>query len=205
MNPLPPTAQSLGLVACPHCGLVTPPAERCPRCRAGLHARKPDSLDRTWALLAAAALSYIPANALPVMIATSLTGTERDTILSGIVYFWTSGSQGLAALIFTVSILIPLFKLGTMSFLAVSIHLRSRRSVHQRSRLFRVVELIGRWSMLDVFVVALMVGLVQFSNLARIEAGPGAAMFGGVVVLTMLAAHSFDPRLIWDNSERQDV
>jgi len=200
-----PTALSHGLMACPHCGLVQEPAEHCPRCRSRLHHRKPDSLTRSWALLLAAAISYIPANLLPVMITSSLTGTERDTIMSGVIYFWTSGSEGLAALIFTVSILIPLLKLGSLSFLAVSIHLRSERSVHQRAKLFRIVELVGRWSMLDVFVVALMVGLVQFSNLAIIEAGPAAAMFGGVVVLTMLAAHSFDPRLIWDSSERQDV
>jgi len=200
-----PTALSHGLVACPHCGLVQEPAEHCPRCRSRLHHRKPESLTRSWALLLAAAISYIPANLLPVMITSSLTGTERDTIMSGVIYFWTSGSEGLAALIFSVSILIPLLKLGSLSFLAVSIHLRSERSVHQRAKLFHIVELVGRWSMLDVFVVALMVGLVQFSNLAIIEAGPGAAMFGGVVVLTMLAAHSFDPRLIWDSSERQDV
>lgn len=200
-----PTAQSQGLVACPHCGLVLQPVGHCPRCHSDLHSRKPDSLSRTWALLLAAALAYLPANLLPVMITSSLTGTERDTIMSGVIYFWTSGSQGLAVLIFTVSVLIPLLKLGSLSFLAVSIHLRSSRSIHQRAKLFRIVELVGRWSMLDVFVVALMVGLVQFSNLAIIEAGPGAAMFGGVVVLTMLAAHSFDPRLIWDSSERHDV
>lgn len=155
-------------------------------------------------MLSAAAIAYVPANLLPVMISTSLGGTERDTILSGVVYFWTSGSQGLAMLIFTVSILIPLMKLGTLAFLAAGIQFRSGRSAHQRARLFRVVELVGRWSMLDVFVVALMVGLVQFSALASIEAGTGAAMFGGVVVLTMLAAHSFDPRLIWDVSGERD-
>jgi len=200
------TAQASGLIACHHCGLVVDaePGQICPRCLTRLKERKPDSLARTWALLLASVILYIPANVLPIMVTTSLMGTQRDTILSGVIYFWTSGSQGLALLIFTVSVLVPLLKLGTLAFLATSIHLRSSRSVHQRAKLFRIVELVGRWSMLDVFVVALMVGLVRFSNLAIIEAGPGAAKFGGVVVLTMLAAHSFDPRLIWDSSETDD-
>lgn len=206
MSGAAPTAHASGLVACHHCGLVVERGghSHCPRCRTGLAPRKPDSLTRTWALLLASAILYIPANALPIMITTSLVGTQRDTILSGVLYFWNSGSQGLALLIFTVSVLVPLLKLGTLAFLAAGIQMRSGRSAHQRARLFRVVELVGRWSMLDVFVVALMVGLVRFSNLAMIEAGPAAAMFGGVVVLTMLAAHSFDPRLIWDVAKDHD-
>jgi paraquat-inducible protein A len=121
--------------------------------------------------------------------------------MSGIVYFWTSGSQGLAALIFCVSILIPMLKLGTLGTLVWTVGRRSPHHPHQRALLFRVIEFVGRWSMLDVFVVALMVGLVHFRGLAIIEAGPGAAAFGAVVVLTMMAARSFDPRLIWDRTE----
>jgi paraquat-inducible protein A len=198
-----PSARGLGLVVCPCCGLVCRSAARlgtpcCPRCGAPLRSRKPDSLSRTWAFLIAALILYIPANLLPVMVTSSLFGTERDTILSGVVYFWTSGSQGLAALIFTVSILIPLSKMGALLALLLSVHRRSRAGAHHRASVFRAVEAVGRWSMLDVFVVTLMVGLVHFRTLAVIEAGPGAAAFGSVVVLTMLAAHSFDPRLIWD-------
>jgi paraquat-inducible protein A len=146
-------------------------------------------------------LMYVPANILPVMDTSSLFGSQQDTILSGVVYFWTSGSYGLAALIFSVSILVPLLKMGTLLTLAVSVHRQSQHAAHQRALLFRFVEAIGRWSMLDVFVVALMVGLVRFRTLAVIQAGPGAAAFGTVVVLTMLAARSFDPRLIWDDIE----
>jgi len=201
------TAAQLGLVACHHCGEVSAAtnAERCPRCAAPLHSRHPASLSHTWAFLIAAALLYLPANILPVMETSSLFGESHDTIMSGIVYFWHSGSQGLAALIFTVSILVPMLKLGVLSFLAISVQFRLVHGARQRTTLFRWLEAIGRWSMLDIFVVALMVGLVRFRSLAVIEAGPGAAAFGAVVVLTMLAARSFDPRLIWDNIEDPDV
>lgn len=198
-----PTARSERLAACHTCGLVCRTGTgrgRCPRCGAPLHPRKDGSLSRTWALLIAAAILYLPANLLPIMETTSLTGTERDTIMSGIIYFWTSGSADLAVLIFFVSIFIPSAKLVSMATLAVSIHRRWARGPKNRARLFRMVEFVGRWSMLDVFVVCLMVGMVRFRGLATIEAGPGAAAFGAVVVLTMLAAMSFDPRLIWDVS-----
>ncbi|WP_241911630.1 paraquat-inducible protein A [Telmatospirillum siberiense] len=197
------SARDAGLVACTHCGLLCRDAAeetgiRCPRCRAELHPRKPDSLSRSCAYLMAAAILYIPANMLPVMETSSMFGAEKDTILSGIVYFWTSGSQGLAALIFFVSILVPMLKLGSLSVLAWTVRRRSVYNRRQRAVLFRIIEMVGRWSMLDVFVVALMVGLVHFQGLAVIQAGSGAAAFGAVVVLTMLAARSFDPRLIWD-------
>jgi len=200
------TTHQAGLIACSHCGMVcrhveTIGLQRCPRCRGRLERRKADSLSRVCALLIAAAILYIPANLLPVMKTSSLFGSEKDTILSGIVYFWTSGSQGLAALIFFVSILVPMLKLGALGTLAWTAHRRSPHHHHQRAMLFRIVEVVGRWSMLDVFVVALMVGLVNFRGIAVIEAGPGAAAFGSVVVLTILAARSFDPRLIWDNVE----
>ncbi len=200
----PVSAQKLGMISCLHCETVYR-AHRatayCPRCGAKLSSRKPDSLARTAAFLLAGAFLYVPANLLPVMETTSVTGVSRDTIMGGIVYFWTSGSPGLAVLIFTVSILVPVLKLAGLSFLAFSVASRSQRRYPQRARLFRLVELVGRWSMLDIFVVALMVGLVRFQNLATIEAGPGAAAFGAVVVLTMLAARSFDPRLMWDHLE----
>ncbi|MDE1146125.1 MAG: paraquat-inducible protein A [Azospirillaceae bacterium] len=204
------TAAEAGLVACPHCHLLCRDAAgddpalrdrlRCPRCDGRLHPRKVASLSRTWALLIAAAILYIPANAFPVMRTSTLLSTQNDTILSGIIYFWTSGSPELAVLIFSVSIVIPLLKLVTLSFLAVSIHRSATTGTRPRAHLFRIVETVGRWSMLDVFVVALMVGLVHFQGLAVIQAGPGAAAFGAVVVLTMLAAHSFDPRMIWDRA-----
>ncbi len=192
---------------CHVCGLVCSGATahaHCPRCGAALHRRKADSLARTWALLIAAAILYLPANLLPIMETSSLFGRESDTIMSGIVYFWTSGSPDLAALIFFVSIFVPLAKLLSLAVLAISARRGRRRGLKQSAQLFRVVEFVGRWSMLDIFVVALMVGMVRFRGLAEIEAGPGAAAFGAVVVLTILAARSFDPRLIWDASEDAD-
>ena len=204
------SANKAGLVACSHCGQVSPyieanPHACCARCNGPLHPRKIDSLSRSTAYLIAAAILYIPANMLPVMETISIFGAEEDTILSGIVFFWSSGSQGLAALIFFVSIVVPMLKLGTLCTLIWSVHHRSPHHRHQRATLFRIIELVGRWSMLDIFVVALMVGLVRFRGLAVIEAGPGAAAFGAVVLLTMLAARSFDPRLIWDGVEEHHV
>jgi paraquat-inducible protein A len=197
------TAASVGLVSCHVCELVsrppagTPSAE-CPRCGAHLHSRKPSSVSRTWALLIAAAVLYIPANAEPVMITSSLFGTQSDTILSGVVYLWQSGSWPLALLVFFASILVPLLKLLSLSYLAASAQRRSTRHRHARTRLYRILEFIGRWSMLDVFVVMVLVALVRLQGLASIQAAPGAMWFGCVVVLTMLASMSFDPRLIWD-------
>jgi len=205
MSPPPvATAAPLGLVSCHHCGWLGARAERCPRCGARLHVRKPDSLGRTAALLAAAMILYLPANLLPMMETRSLFNHTHDTILSGVVYFWTTGSAGLAVLIFAFSILIPILKMAALATLVISVRRGGGRSRRQRMILFRVIEFVGRWSMLDVFVVALMVGLVRFGALAVVEAGPAAAAFGAVVVLTMLAAFSFDPRLIWDKDEGKD-
>ncbi|HEX5538246.1 MAG TPA: paraquat-inducible protein A [Methylophilaceae bacterium] len=195
------TAKSLGLVACDYCGSLWQAAEtgaRCGHCRGRLHQRKPYSLDRTWAYLIAACILYFPANFMPVMITSSLFDEQQNTILSGIIYFWVSGSWVLATIVFIASFLIPLFKLATMLLLVVMAQRRSLWRMKQRARLYRIVEFIGRWSMLDVFVVALLAGLVQIKGFAQIHAGVGIAAFGAVVVLTMLASLSFDPRLTWD-------
>lgn len=195
------TAEKWGLVACHYCGTVwqaAPPHARCGRCRGRLHVRKPYSLDRTWAYLIAAAILYFPANMMPVMITSSLFDQQQNTILSGIIYFWVSGSWVLATIVFVASFLIPLFKLATMLLLVVMAQRRSLWRLKQRAKLYRIVEFIGRWSMLDVFVVALLAGLVQIKGFAQIHAGVGIAAFGAVVVLTMLASLSFDPRLTWD-------
>jgi paraquat-inducible protein A len=204
-----PTAAGLGLIACQVCELVSrPPAGgmacACPRCGARLHSRKPESIARTWALLLAAAILYLPANLEPVMITRSIFGTQRDTILSGVAYLWHSGSWPLAVLVFVASVLVPLLKLLALSYLAASTQRRSRVRQRQKTRLYRLLEFIGRWSMLDVFVVMVLVALVKMGALANIQAGPGAMWFGGVVVLTMFASMSFDPRLIWDPSGGAD-
>jgi paraquat-inducible protein A len=196
-----------GLVSCHACGRVQPfvrsaARQRCVRCDAPLHQRKPDSLARTWALLMAAALLYIPANLLPVMHTTSLVGDEDDTIMSGIVFFWTSGDWPLAVIVFVASILVPMLKLFVLALLATTAQRGSTWRTHERTALYRIVEFIGRWSMLDVFVITLTVALVRFQSLAVITAGPGAIAFGSVVILTMLASLQFDPRLIWDPLNR---
>ncbi|MFA9216070.1 MAG: paraquat-inducible protein A [Sphingomonadaceae bacterium] len=194
------------LLSCHACGLVAldeqPTAQHthqcCQRCGARLHHRHPDSVARTWAFLQAATIHYIPANLLPVMYTHSLFGKEDDTIISGVVYFWTSGSPGLAAIIFIASIVVPVLKLAALSLLALTAQRRSRWRPRQRTILYRLVEFVGRWSMLDIFVITLTVALVRFQSLAVITAGPGALAFCAVVVLTMLASMQFDPRLIWD-------
>jgi paraquat-inducible protein A len=206
MSPRQSGAAHSGLLVCHSCRLLSKAvpgsqASCCPRCGARLHFRKPDSIARTWAFLIAAMILYIPANVLPVMETGSLFGAENDTILSGVVYLWNSGSWELAVLVFLASIVIPLTKIIALVFLLLSVQLRSRWQPRQRTRLYRLVELVGRWSMLDIYVITILVALVQLQALATIEAGPGAIAFGAVVVLTMLAAMSFDPRLIWDQLE----
>lgn len=197
------TAGRLGLYSCHVCGLLTKAAPgeheaRCRRCRSHLHFRKPDSIARTWALLIASYILFIPANVLPIMHTSSLFGAQSDTILSGVVYLWTSGSWHLAVIVFIASILVPSAKLLALTFLVVSVQRRSTWDPLQRAKMYRIVELVGRWSMLDIFVVAMLVALVQLQALATIRAGAGAVAFGAVVVLTMFAAMAFDPRLIWD-------
>jgi paraquat-inducible protein A len=200
------TARRAGLVSCHACGRLGPIArtravQHCARCGAMLHSRKFDSIPRTYAFLIAAAIMYIPANILPVLRTSSILGSEDDTIMSGVVYFWTSGDWPLALIVFVASILVPMLKLVVLTLLAVTVQSGSTWQPLERTRLFRVVEAIGRWSMLDIFVITLTVALVRFRSLAVITAGPGAVAFGVVVVLTMIASMQFDPRLIWDNIE----
>jgi paraquat-inducible protein A len=173
----------------------------CPRCGAALHERKPRSLERTWAFLIAAALCYVPANVLPIMKITSLGRAQADTILSGVIYLLLHGMWPLALVVFTASVFVPLLKLAILLGLLISVHSGSRWRPVDRTRLYRITEAIGRWSMVDIFVVTILVALVRLGNLATVEAQTGAVFFGAVVVLTMLAAESFDPRLIWDRSE----
>ncbi len=170
----------------------------CPRCAAVVHVRAPRSLERTSAYLLAAAILYIPANVLPVMHSTSLLVNQDDTILSGVVYLLRSGSWPLGVLVFFASIMVPLLKILALVLLVWMSACRSRAHMLARARLYRVVEFIGRWSMLDIFAVTLLVALVRMGRLASVLPGPGALAFAAVVVLTLLAAASFDARLIWD-------
>ncbi len=212
MKPIAQTARDAGLIACTVCHLLCPGrpsaggagAHRCPRCGARLHSRKPDSIARTWALVIAACIFYIPANVLPMTTVTTLGAVQSDTILSGVIYFVQSGSWPIALVIFVASVFVPLLKLLILAFLLISVQLKSRARQKDRTRLYRITEAVGRWSMLDVFVVTILVALVNFGALATIQAGPAALYFAAVVVLTMFAAMSFDPRLIWDAKETSD-
>ncbi|MBY4727410.1 MULTISPECIES: paraquat-inducible protein A [Burkholderia] len=205
-RPASVTTRAAGLVACHTCGRVQPHTEaadaRCTRCGSTLHERRPRSAARTGALVIAAALLYIPANLLPIMHATSLGRAEDDTILAGVAYFWTSGDWPLAVVVFVASVLVPMLKLAILALQAIAAHRGTPWRPLERARLHRLVERVGRWSMLDVFVVALTIALVHFGSFAEITPGPGALAFGAVVVLTMCASMQFDPRLIWDGAHR---
>ena len=201
----PLTAAELGLTLCHSCGLAcVQGARRCPRCDANVHRRKPNSIARTWALLLGSMIFYIPANLLPVMYTDLFGSGAENTIMSGVIEFWQGGSWDIAILIFVASVAVPCIKFMVLGTLLVTAQRRSQWAMRERSRLYRFVELIGYWSMLDVLVVALVAALVQFRSLSTIEPRLGILFFGFVVVLTMLAAMSFDPRLIWD-AEVEDV
>ena len=198
-----PTATARGLWLCLACEqLNRAPASageaRCARCGAAIHARKPHSLSRGWAYLIAACLLYIPANLLPVMESGSLFLAQSDTIMSGAIYLWKTGSWALAAIVFVASIVVPGAKIGSLAYLLYTAQRGSTRGLGRRARLYRLTAYIGRWSMVDIFVGGLLVALVRFGPFASIEPGPGAIAFSAVVVLTMLASMSFDPRLTWD-------
>ncbi|CAG9270945.1 Paraquat-inducible protein A [Paraburkholderia unamae] len=203
------TGAACGIARCHACGLLArmPAAAHavtCPRCGSAMHLRKVASLSRTWAFLAAAVVLYVPANVLPVMDTSSLFGSQKDTIMSGVVYLWVSGSWPLALLVFIASVAVPMVKILGLSYLAWTTQRRWKWLPEQRTRIYRLIELVGRWSMLDIYVITMLVALVQFNALATIKAGPAAIAFGAVVILTMFAANMFDPRLIWDALEHED-
>lgn len=204
-TPHAPTAASLGLATCHTCGKVSPAHHgdpekhsRCPRCSTTLHLRKPHSLQRTWALLISAAFLYVPANFLPIMEVHGIRGDQKSTILSGVITFWQMKAYPVATIIFTASVLIPLLKVAALVWLCMAAQGRARPQPLALSRVYHITELLGRWSMVDVFVVAVLVCLVRLGSLMTITPGPAAVSFCGVVILTMFAAMSFDPRLIWD-------
>jgi paraquat-inducible protein A len=196
------TGRSLGLLVCTRCrATVRAIGEQqslCPRCEAQLFVRRPHSLSTTAALVITAAVLYIPANLLPVMRTHEILSDEDDTILSGVISLAHQGSWPIALLVFFASIVVPLLKLVALGDILFAIWRGRVRNPRQRSRLFRLVEFVGRWSMLDVFALSLLASLVQIQSLAIVQVRPGAFAFAAVVVLTMLAAQSFDERLLWD-------
>jgi len=196
------------LASCHVCAQVVPlpaaaHAAHCPRCATPLHRRKPDPLARTWAFWLAAVLLYIPANVLPVMTVTSFGQGAGDTILSGVVQLIEAGMWPVAVLVFFASITVPMLKLVCLAYLLLSVQFEWQARPRERTRLYRIVEQVGRWSMIDVFMIAILVVLVDLGEIARIEPGAGAVAFASVVILTMLASASFEPRMIWDNERKR--
>ena len=201
----PPIASELDLCLCHSCGLacdITHDPHECERCGAPLHRRKTDSLTRTWAFLLASLIFYVPANLLPVMNTTMLGSGSESTIMGGVLEFWQHGAWDIALIIFIASIAVPGIKFVALTMLLVTVQRGSSWALKERSKLYRFVELIGYWSMLDVIVVALVAALVKFQALGDIETRQGILFFGLVVVFTMLSAMSFDPRLIWDRQDK---
>ncbi|GED22766.1 paraquat-inducible protein A [Halomonas halmophila] len=195
------TAAPQGLTGCHTCGLVNRLNRgkgRCQRCSEPLHHRRPMSLQRTWALIAASAVLYIPANVYPIMTTTSFGRPDPSTIIGGVVKLIEMGSWPVALVILVASVIVPLGKLIALAWLCLVAPRAHRMNALARTRLYRMTEFIGRWSMVDIFVVAILVALIRAGNLMSITPGPAALAFGAVVVITMLAAMSFDPRLIWD-------
>ena len=204
------SAMQHGLQSCDGCGLLSrpPPGEtdgRCPRCGEELAFRKRASVQRTWAYLIAAAVCYVPANLLPVLTTVTASGRESDTILQGVVLLWSPTGWPLSLIVLVASIMIPSAKILALAYLLISVQRGSVENNEQRVRLYRMVEFIGRWSMVDVFVDTFTAALVQLQPLMSVEPAAGLFFFAAVVVLTMLAVESFDPRLIWDAASAREV
>lgn len=204
------SARQLGMVSCHDCQMLSRLPKMsghqvacCPRCGGELHQRKPNSIMRTWALVIAGMIFYVPANLLPMTISSTFGSIQVDTIMDGVIYFIHNGSWEIALIIFTASILVPFLKFIIIIYLLLSVQFKSIKRPKDRALLYRITEAVGRWSMLDIYVVTIVIALVKLGILANIEAGPAAIYFAAMVVITMLAAESFDPRLIWDAVEEK--
>lgn len=199
-----PTGRALGLTACPGCGMAAVVAAgECPRCGARLRAAEAGGTQAVWAYLIAGVIAYVPANIYPMILRETFGRRDEDTIVGGAVELAASGAWFVAAVVFVASVCIPIAKFLVVGYLALSIQRGSARRLHEKRRLAHVVELIGRWSMIDVFVVAVLAALVQLGALASIQPGPAAAPFAFSVILTMLAAQALDPRAIWAAGEAE--
>ncbi len=176
----------------------------CSRCHAPLYLRAPQSLARTWALVITSAILLIPANVYPVMTVIYFGSGQPDTIMSGVIHLMEAGMYPIALLVFAASIAVPVMKLLGIAWLLLVVQLRLQLSPFQCTVMYRYIELIGRWSMLDLFMISILVTLVDLGKIATVTAGTGSTAFAAVVVFTMLAAMSFDPRLIWDLQQNDD-
>ena len=212
------TGREAGLLLCRSCHKITPLPPRdqqknqrenqkeamsCPRCGELLQIRKKNSLDRSWALIVTALLLTLPANLLPIMSVSSLGSVTKSTIIDGIILFFQEGSYGIGLVILTASVLVPLFKIIGMSLILISIHNQWTTWLRHKALMFRFIQFVGRWSMLDIFVIALLCSLVRFGSLSSVDTAPAALYFSAIVLCTMFAAISFDPRLLWDSAEEK--
>ncbi len=198
-----PCGGTAGAVGCDTCGLVSAPRDheaRCPRCSSALHGRRPNSVQRTWALVIAAAILYIPANYYPVLSVVQLGAGQPSTILGGVEELVTARQYPLAALVFFASIAVPVLKLVGLSVMLIATQTGRAGWLRDRTRLYHIVRFIGRWSMIDIFMESLLGALVAFGAVITIQPGVGALAFCAVVILTMFAAETFDPRLMWDSA-----
>jgi paraquat-inducible protein A len=198
-------------IGCHSCGLLVPrmvvrehARPRCRRCGSSIHHRKPNSLTRAWAYLIAALILYFPANYFPIMTVVMFGRGEPDTILSGVIHLLEAGEYPIAAIVFFASVFVPILKIVMLAFLLLSVRFKSRWRPRDRTMMYRITENVGRWSMIDIFMISILVGLVKLGAVATVEAGIGATAFAGVVILTMMAAMNFDSRLIWDKAEDSD-
>ncbi len=199
------TARSRNLAACHLCWkLAHKELHYCPRCGSAMHQRKSDSIQRTLALLVTACVLYIPANVYPIMYTDQLGSTEPSTIIGGVILLIKLGSVPVAAVIFLFSVMVPIGKLLAMFYLVWTVERHSRLDARQRTVMYNITEFIGKWSMIDVFVVAILAALVHLGGLLVIRPGIAALSFAGVVIVTMIAAESFDSRLIWDVMEEKE-
>jgi paraquat-inducible protein A len=204
MSDIAPTAAARNLAACHLCFKLAPAElHRCPRCHSALHPRKPDSIQRTLALLVTACLLYIPANLYPIMITDQLGTSEASTILGGVILLIHHDAVLVALVIFLFSVMVPIGKLIALFYLVWTVRRHSLITPRQRTFLYQITEFVGKWSMVDVFVVAILVALVHLGGLLSIRPGIAAVCFAGVVIVTMIAAECFDPRLIWDELEEK--
>jgi len=200
------TARRAGLVGCAVCGRVqTPGHATCLRCGSRLAGRDPQSLQRVWAWMLAGIVAYIPANTYPMLRTSTMGRTTENTIIGGVLELLNHGSWGVALIVFVASVVIPIGKFVAIAYLAISVKSPVVIRGHGRQRLYEIVEFIGRWSMIDVFVVAILAALVQFNFAATVNPGIAAVSFALSVAFTMLSAQSFDPRLIWDAYEADDT
>ncbi|MCR9214012.1 MAG: paraquat-inducible protein A [Proteobacteria bacterium] len=204
------TAQSMGAISCEFCGMlvsnnfIESHSQHCPRCDAHLHSRKANSLKRTTALLIAASILYFPANLYPILTLISFGKSTTNTIMGGVIELANAGQWSIAAIVFIASVFVPIFKIAALFFLVLSVHFKMSWKTRQRALLYRFTEYVGRWSMIDIFMISILIALVKLQAIATVTAGPGAIAFAAVVIITMFAAMTFDPRLIWDNSGEED-